>query len=49
MDNKDIDLVYLWVDGNDPKWQKKKSIFTGKVSMHECNECYAIFKVVNQS
>lgn len=32
MDNKDIDLVYLWVDGNDPKWQKKKQTFTGKVS-----------------
>lgn len=27
-----IDLVYLWVDGNDPKWQEKKRIFTGKVS-----------------
>lgn len=21
---KNIDLVYLWVDGNDPKWQEKK-------------------------
>lgn len=28
----DIDLVYMWVDGNDPKWQEKKRIFTGKVS-----------------
>jgi hypothetical protein len=30
--NIEIDLVYLWVDGNDPKWQEKKRIFTGKVS-----------------
>jgi len=25
----DIDLVYLWVDGNDPQWQAKKSAFIG--------------------
>lgn len=24
----DIDLVYLWVDGNDPKWLAKKRAFT---------------------
>lgn len=30
----EIDLVYLWVDGNDPKWQAKKSAFTGVVSDH---------------
>lgn len=30
----DIDLIYLWVDGNDPKWQAKKRIFTGAVSDH---------------
>ena len=23
-----IDLVYLWVDGNDPKWIDKKNVFT---------------------
>ncbi len=23
-----IDLVYLWVDGNDPKWLEKKQLFT---------------------
>lgn len=28
----DIDLVYLWVDGSDPVWQKKKRAFTGTVS-----------------
>lgn len=26
----EIDLVYLWVDGNDPEWQAKRSAFTGK-------------------
>ena len=26
--NIEIDLVYLWVDGSDPKWQEKKQIFT---------------------
>ena len=25
-----IDLVYLWVDGNDPEWQAKLSAFTGE-------------------
>lgn len=30
--NSEIDLVYLWVDGNDPEWQKKKRAFTGKLS-----------------
>lgn len=26
---KEIDLVYLWVDGNDPKWQAKRNAFMG--------------------
>ena len=25
-DSSSIDLVYLWVDGNDPKWLKKRSL-----------------------
>lgn len=25
----EIDLVYTWVDGNDPEWQKKKAAATG--------------------
>lgn len=25
----EIDLVYLWVDGNDPAWQAKRNAFTG--------------------
>lgn len=29
--NYDIDLVYLWVDGNDPKWIQKKEKATGQV------------------
>ena len=29
MDNDiEIDLVYMWVDGNDPQWLKKKQQFT---------------------
>ena len=27
----DIDLVYLWVDGNDPQWLAKRSAFVGNV------------------
>ena len=29
---EEIDLVYMWVDGADQKWQEKKRIFTGKIS-----------------
>ena len=25
----DIDIVYLWVDGNDPAWRKKRDALTG--------------------
>ncbi|MFB2120573.1 MULTISPECIES: Stealth CR1 domain-containing protein [Parapedobacter] len=32
--HKDIDLIYLWVDGNDPKWQAKKRAATGILSDH---------------
>lgn len=28
----DIDLVYFWVDGNDPKWQAKHDAFCGNKS-----------------
>ena len=27
---KNIDLVYLWVDGNDPEWLEKKQLFMDK-------------------
>ena len=29
-DMHSIDLVYLWVDGNDPEWQEKRSAFFQK-------------------
>ncbi len=29
MTENNIDLVYLWVDGSDPKWQAKKNTFLG--------------------
>lgn len=28
----DIDLVYLWVDGSDPKWLEKKQLYTSETS-----------------
>lgn len=28
----EIDLIYLWVDGNDPEWQKKKLLYTNVIS-----------------
>jgi hypothetical protein len=27
--NFEVDLVYLWVDGSDAEWQKKKQLYTG--------------------
>lgn len=30
VDVKDVDLVYLWVDGNDPAWQAKRNAFIGE-------------------
>ncbi len=32
-----IDLVYLWVDGSDPKWMAKKRAFTGDFASTEEN------------
>ena len=32
MDNKKIDLVYLWVDGSDKKWAKKKASALAKIN-----------------
>ncbi len=32
MESLSIDLVYMWVDGSDPKWREKKNLFTGKIS-----------------
>lgn len=33
----DIDLVYLWVNGNDPKWIEKHNACIGKVTNAESN------------
>lgn len=41
---KDVDLVYLWVDGNDPVWQAKRNAFIGKPfgnSQTDCKGRYA--------
>lgn len=27
----EIDLVYLWVNGNDPQWQAKRQSVTGDI------------------
>ena len=40
MEDKKIDLVYTWVDGNDIEWQKKKFIAENKGTFDE----YAISK-----
>lgn len=40
----DIDIVYLWVDGNDPAWRKKRDALTGnteEVSSAHCEGRYA--------
>lgn len=40
----EIDLVYLWVDGNDPAWQAKRNAFIGneiKKSQNNCKGRYA--------
>lgn len=35
----DIDLVYLWVDGNDPTWQAKHQAFLGLPSDQAGTDC----------
>lgn len=37
--NYDIDLVYLWVNGNDPEWQLKRNAFIGKVNEDSSINC----------
>ncbi len=32
MEKINIDLIYMWVDGHDPKWREKKCAYTGKIS-----------------
>ena len=33
----DIDFVIIWVDGNDPQWQKSKSLYSGDGAKHNTN------------
>lgn len=35
----DIDFVYLWVDGNDPEWQKKRNAFIGRKDEDSSRNC----------
>lgn len=40
----DVDMVYLWVDGNDPQWQAKRRALTGEdtdTSSTDCKGRYA--------
>ena len=39
MEKMDVDLVYLWVDGNDPVWQAKHAAFAGKMSEDSDMNC----------
>lgn len=36
---EEIDLVYLWVDGSDPVWQKKRDTFIGKTAEDSAENC----------
>ena len=38
-DKMDIDLVYLWVDGNDPKWKAKRNAFIGETNENSSINC----------
>lgn len=35
----DVDLVYLWVDGNDPVWQAKRNAFIGNTEENSPKNC----------
>ena len=39
MEKMDVDLVYLWVDGNDPVWQAKHRAFTSNMAMDSEINC----------
>lgn len=38
-DINEVDLVYMWVDGNDPIWQAKRNAFIGNVSENSETNC----------
>ena len=35
----EIDLVYLWVNGNDPEWQAKRQAITGDAESKDSTDC----------
>ena len=39
MGTMEIDFVYLWVDGNDPKWQAKRNAFIGNTQKKSAVNC----------
>lgn len=39
MTPQEIDLVYLWVDGNDPEWRKKHNAAVGKTEEGSAVDC----------
>lgn len=38
-ENIEIDLVYLWVNGNDPVWRAKRNAFIGNTSENSSTNC----------
>ena len=43
LEKPEIDLVYLWVDGNDPAWLAKKNAFLGKTQENTVINCKGRF------
>lgn len=39
MNDFDVDIVYLWVDGNDPEWRRKRNQFLGKTDEGSATDC----------
>lgn len=42
--NKEIDLVYTWVDGSDPVWKKKRDRTIGKTEERSATNCEGRYK-----
>ncbi len=38
-ETEDIDLVYLWVNGNDPEWRAKRNVVIGKTEENSAVNC----------
>lgn len=43
-ENIEVDLVYLWVNGNDPDWQRKRAAFTKEKYIDEGMDCEARYE-----